>query len=234
MPLPTVTWRMPRRTIAVVCAVRCATSAMRATVRMATTLPARRQRRTKPTAARSGTQRSADSAATPIRRILTAVTMPNVVGRKWVLMRTSALPPPCSSTSARTSSHAQRPTKTLTSRSSDQPSSISIVRTARDRRSQSASRARMRSADVQVSLQNRSSVTLPDTSSSARHASANDGRAPRLVCRSSGGSATSGGDNTPRICPRRRASGWRKWRYATMPRYQSFRPLRESTSDRKA
>ena len=36
-------------------------------------------------------------------------------------MRTSDLPPPCSSTSARTSSQAQRPTKTLTSRSSDQP-----------------------------------------------------------------------------------------------------------------
>ena len=72
-------------------------------------------------------------------RAPTALTTPKLVGRRCVLTRSSDLPPPCSSTSARTSSHAQRPTRTLTSRSSDQPSSISIVRTARERRSQSVS-----------------------------------------------------------------------------------------------
>src|SRR5262249_56138285 len=90
--------------------------------------------------------------------IATAKTMPNVVGRRCVLIRTSALPPACSSTSARTSSHAQRPTKALTSRSSDHPSSISMVRTARERRSQPVSCVSTRSADVQLSLQKRSSV----------------------------------------------------------------------------
>ena len=57
------------------------------------------------------------------------------------------------------------------------------VPTARDCRSQSVScvRARVRSI-VHSSLQKRSSVTLPQSSSSARHASRSDGRGPRLVC----------------------------------------------------
>ena len=151
---------MPRRTIAVVCAVRQRDERDQGDGEdgdnAAGETPAQDQ-------ANRGSLRNPAQRRQARRRsgALTAVTMPNVVGRRWVLTRRSDLPPPCSSTSARTSSHAQRPTKTLTSRSSDQPSSISIVRTARDRRSQSVSWASTRSADVQVSLQKRSSVTLP-------------------------------------------------------------------------
>ena len=212
MPLPSVTRAMPRRTIAVVCAVRHSTPTISATVSDETMVPAIRQLRSVPEVAPARIAAPNVAPASSAPPIASAATMPNVVGRRCVLMRTSDLPPPCSSTSARTSSHAQRPTKTLTSRSSDQPSSISIDRTARERRSHSVSCASTRSADVQVSLQKRSSVTLPEISSSARHASASDGRGPRLVCGSPGGSATSGGDSTPRIRPRMRASGWMKWR----------------------
>ena len=202
MPAPSVTLAIPRRTMAVVCAVRQAMTTMSSTASAETIEPA------------SG-RRSAAPVAAPARSTAprpTAATTPNMVGRRCVLMRTSDLPEPCSSTSARTSSQAQRSTNTLTSRSSDQPSSISIVRTARERRSQSASCVSTRSADVHDSPQKRSSVTLPEISSSARHASANDGRGPRLVCGSLGGSATSGGDSTPRMRPRSRASGWMKCR----------------------
>ena len=133
------------------------------------------------------------------------------------------------------SSHAQRPTKTLTSRSSDQPSSIAIVRTACDRRSHSVTFASTRSADVQLSLQYRSSVTLPEMSSSARHVSFSVGRGPRLVCfgcvcvR-----AISGGARTPRIRPRSRAIGCSRCRNATIERYHSRLPGSDATSDRSA
>src|SRR5262249_51788455 len=76
--------------------------------------------------------------------------------------------------------------------------------------------------------------TLPDTRSSARHVSASEGLGPRLVCGATGGSATSGGDRTPRIRPRTLASGWMKCRYATAARYQTLLPLSESTSERVA
>ena len=146
------------------------------------------------------------------RRDAMAVTTPKIVGRRCVLTRINVRPDPCSSASARMSSQAQRPTRTLTSRSSDQPSSISMERTARDRRSQSVSCDNRRSADVQVSLQNKSSVTVPDRSRSAPTASRNEGLGPRLVCGLAVGSATAGGARMPRIRPRTRASGWMKCR----------------------
>ena len=82
-----------------------------------------------------------------------------------------------------------------------------MLRTARDCRSQSVSCVKTRSVDVHVSLQNRSSATRPEISSSARQASAIEGLGPRLVCGRSAGNATTGGDNAPRIRPRTRASG---------------------------
>src|SRR5207237_7218819 len=107
-------------------------------------------------------------------------------------------------------------------------------RTERDRRSQSATFVSTRSDDVQVSLQYRSSTTLPEMSRSARQASPSDGRGPWLVCRCVSGSATDGGESSPRIRPRSRAMGWRKCRYATIVRYQMERPGRQLTSDRSA
>ena len=224
MPLPSVTRAMPRRTIAVVCAVRQAPKRISSTVTPAAAVPT--------AGYRSATPKIAPTSSAPPRT--TAAATPNMVGRRCVLMRTSALPPACSSTSARTSSHAHRPTNALTSRSSDHPSSISIVRTARDRRSQSVICDSTRSDVVHVSLQKRSSVTLPEMSSSARYASASDGRGPRLVCLSCAGSTTSGGERIPRIRPRTRASGWRKCRYATVARYQGLLPRSVSTCDRIA
>ena len=118
MPAPAVTRSTPRRTIAVVCAVRHDDERDdRRASAPAAMAPASGQRSATPAPAATE-QRRAERRA--------RVTTPKLVGRRCVLTRSSALPPPCSSTSARTSSHAQRPTKTLTSRSSDQPSSISI------------------------------------------------------------------------------------------------------------
>ncbi len=183
---------------------------------------------------RSATPATAADAAAP-RRARAPLTTPK---RRRPQVRADAQRATCRRRAPRRArarrASAQRPTKTLTSRSSDQPSSISIERTARDRRSQSVSCDSTRSADVHVSLQKRSSVTLPEMSSSARHASRE--RRPRAAARLrlAGGSATSGGDSTPRIRPRTRASGWMKCRYATVARYQSLLPGSESTSDRSA
>jgi hypothetical protein len=57
-----------------------------------------------------------------------------------------------------------------------------MLRTARECRSQSAKLESTRSPEVQVSLQKRSSVTVPEMNSSARHHSCGDGRGPRLRC----------------------------------------------------
>src|SRR5262249_41221056 len=122
-----------------------------------------------------------------------------LVGRRYVLRRRRPLPLLCSSTSARTSSHAHRPTSTLTSRSCDQPSSTSIVVTARDFLSQSVICVSTRAVVVHVSLQYRSSLTLPQISSRARQASRSFGRGPRLVCGLPTGCVTSGGERMPRI-----------------------------------
>ena len=72
MPLPTVRAEYRGGQSPVVCAVRRATRAI-SNCQNGDALPTRRQRSTKPRAARSGTHRSADTAATPIRSMLTAV-----------------------------------------------------------------------------------------------------------------------------------------------------------------
>ena len=183
----------PRCTIAVACAVR-------QTANADDRQRVSRRRSRRPAASAARRRRRPRRAAR--RRAPRALTTPKLVGRRCVLTRSSALPPPCSSTSARTSSHAQRPTSTLTSRSSDQPSSISIVRTARDRRSQSVSCVSTRSVDrPRLAPEAILGDAAARCSSSARHASRSDGRGPRLVCGSAGGSATSGGDSMPRMLP---------------------------------
>ena len=145
---------------------------------------------TPPSRRRAAPPRAQSSSATP-----------KLVGLRCVLMRSRLLPPPCSSTSARTSSHDQRPTRIDTSRSSDQPSSMTMRPTARDFRSQSTRSRQHPFVRGPLSLQKRSSATLPAPSSSARQASPSEGRGPRLVCGSAAGSATSGGERTPRIEP---------------------------------
>ena len=75
-------------------------------------------------------------------------------------------------------------------------------------------------------------MTVPARRSSRARPRASDGRGPRLVCGSACGSGDAGGDNMPRICPRMRATGCRKWRYATIARYQSRLPPSEETSER--
>jgi hypothetical protein len=81
------------------------------------------------------------------------------------------------------------------------------VRTARDCLSQSVSCPSTRAADVHCSLQKRSSVTVPEMSSRARHTSLAMGWGPRLLWGGTAGSAISGGDSSPRMRPRMRANG---------------------------
>jgi hypothetical protein len=129
--------------MAVVCAVSHTAYPVTTIVTSAAMTPASGQRSATPALAEAS--RTAENS--------TAVTMPMLVGRKYMLMRIRARPAACSSTSARTSSQPHRPTSTLRSRSCDQPSSISILRTACDRRSQSVRFVSTRSVFVQVSLQ---------------------------------------------------------------------------------
>ena len=143
IPCRPATAATPRLRMAVVCAMRQTVSATMKSARTAALTPASGHFRPMPALAPT---RSAAASAT-------AATIPRLVGRRCVLIRRSTLSAACSSTSARTSSQAHRPTSTLTSRSLDQPVSISIMRTARALRSASVSWPRNRSALVQVSLQ---------------------------------------------------------------------------------
>ena len=77
-------------------------------------------------------------------------------------------------------------------------------------------------------------MTVPASSARPRPASRSEGRGPLLVCGSPVGIRTAGGESIPRICPRSRAIGWMKWRYATIARFHSRLPLSEATSDRIA
>ena len=72
IPVPTVTCAIPRRTIAVVCAVRQATTRINTRVNAATKVPASGQRSTMPVAAPTSSTSPSPS----------ALTMPNVVGRR--------------------------------------------------------------------------------------------------------------------------------------------------------
>ena len=111
-----------------------------------------------------------------------AATTPKVVGRRCVLMRTQRLA--AAVLLDQRADVEPRP-------AADEHADVAIVGPAfvdLDRcgprascRSQSVSCVSTRSADVHVSLQKRSSVTLPEISSSARHASAE--RRPRSAAR---------------------------------------------------
>ena len=81
---PSATRLIPRRTIAVACAVRQAVNAMIASARADVMPPASGQRSCNPAAA---------ATSNPIPRP-SAVTTPRVVGRRWVLTRSSPLPAP--------------------------------------------------------------------------------------------------------------------------------------------
>jgi CO/xanthine dehydrogenase Mo-binding subunit len=110
------------------------------------------------------------------------------------------------------------PISTLRSRSCAQPSSTATVQVGRARRSRSVRRPSTRSADVQRSLQKRSSAAPPETSRSARRASANAGRISISGRPAACAWASSGGFSAPRRRPQARANGCTKCSHAMVAR----------------
>ena len=84
MPWLSTTWSIPRRTMAVACAVRRAARPATSTVKREVPTPALGQRSATPVIA-------ATSRAVPAR---SAAATPNIVGRRCVLMRSRLLPAP--------------------------------------------------------------------------------------------------------------------------------------------
>ena len=167
-----------------------------------------------------------------------ALTTPNVVGRRCVLTRSRLLPLPCSSTSARTSSQAQRPTRTLTSRS-PRPAFVDF-----DRRARRATAAASRSSCGQHAIGRRPRLApeaILDDAAGERAAArarlrASEGRGPtaRLRARATGqrdlGRREDAADEPAHRARTAAGSAGRR----PSARYQSRLPRSESTSDRSA